>query len=198
LSCHELVIRNGARVVIERFSWSHSPPGAVWVTGSNGSGKSSLLQVIAGWRRPTAGLVQWRSGASTDLRYLTPGMMAPGALRVGDFVHFAGQYAGAYDQAVDELYPPQVAERISFGKLSTGEAKRLLLWALLSHGNGPLVLDEPYEHLAPDAKRTLTTILRQRAVSRLVMVATNQEVPPAPGDALLHVDGTRVEVQHAS
>ena len=197
LNCHELTIRHKSRLVVERFSWSHTPPGVVWVMGSNGSGKSSLLQVVAGWRKPTSGSVRWSNTERAALRYLTPGMSAPGTLRVGDFVQFAGQYAGTCDPAIDELYPPQVADSATCGKLSTGEAKRLLLWALLSHGTGPLVLDEPYEHLAPDAKRTLTALLRQRAARQLVMIATNQEVPPEPADALLHVDGTRIEVQHA-
>ncbi len=194
VSCRDLTIRSRGRVVVERFSWGHQPPGAVWVTGSNGSGKSSLLQVIAGWRKADSGAVRWARGADTGLRYLNPEMAAPAALRVGEFVRFVEQQHTTQNELIDELYPPHVPDAASFGRLSTGEAKRLLLWALLSHGDGPLLLDEPYEHLAHDAKATLTALLRERARFRFVMVATNQEVVQEPVDVLLHVDDARIEV----
>lgn len=194
VACTELTIRSRGRVVVERFSWGHQPPGVVWVTGSNGSGKSSLLQVIAGWRKADAGTVRWARGADASLRYLNPEMAAPAALRVGEFVRFVEQVQSAQSEQLDELYPPHVPDDAAFGRLSTGEAKRLLLWALLSHGDGPLLLDEPYEHLAHDAKATLTALLRERARFRFVMVATNQEVAQEPADVLLHVNDARIEV----
>lgn len=197
LSCEELTIHSGGRVVVDRFSWAHSPPGVVWVSGANGSGKSSLLQVIAGWRKPSSGRVAWARSATDQLRYLAPAMQAPPALRVGDFVRFVRQFTPVPDEPTDGIYPEHVTDHAVFGRLSTGEAKRLLLWAALRHGHGPLILDEPYEHLARDAKAHLTEILRARAAHRLVMVATNQDMPLRPRELLLHVDDARIEVQRA-
>ncbi|HEY0672269.1 MAG TPA: ATP-binding cassette domain-containing protein [Longimicrobiales bacterium] len=194
LTCHELTIRSGKRVVVDSFTWACAPPGVVWVTGSNGSGKSSLLQVIAGWRKAAAGSICWMDGAVAQLRYHAPALTAPPALQVGQFTGFATRHAPVDHAAIDALYPPGVGNRALFGRLSTGEAKRLLLWALLRNGDGALVLDEPYEHLARDAKAALTAILRDRAARRLVIVATNQDVSAGEHDTTLHVDDARIRM----
>lgn len=194
LTCHALTIRSGKRVVVDSFTWACAPPGVVWVTGSNGSGKSSLLQVIAGWRKAAAGSICWLDGAAAQLRYHAPALTAPPLLQVGQLTGFVTRHASTAHAAIDALYPSGVGDHALFGKLSTGEAKRLLLWALLRNGDGPLVLDEPYEHLARDAKVALTAILRDRATRRLVIVATNQDVSAGEQDTTLHVNDARIGI----
>lgn len=194
LTCHDLTIRNGKRVVVDSFTWACAPPGVIWVTGSNGSGKSSLLQVIAGWRRAAAGTIRWADGAAAQLRYHAPALTAPPSLQVGHFAGFVTRHALTDHAAIHALYPRSVGDHALFGKLSTGEAKRLLLWALLCNGDGPLVLDEPYEHLARDAKAALTAVLRDRATRQLVIVATNQDVSAGEHDTTLHVDDARIGI----
>jgi ABC-type transport system involved in cytochrome c biogenesis ATPase subunit len=197
IACRALTIRSGGRTVIRDFTWSHTPPGIVWVTGSNGSGKSSLLQVVAGWRRPASGDAVWTSDARARLRYYAPSMQAPPALRVREFLAFVEQ-RNHKPNSLTGIYPAPVSDHALFGKLSTGESKRLLLWALLGHGDGPLVLDEPYEHLSRDVKSLLTTILQQRAQQQIVVVATNQDVPPGVHDCTLDVGDEQVQVQRAN
>ncbi|HSH44908.1 MAG TPA: hypothetical protein VK966_03575, partial [Longimicrobiales bacterium] len=68
---------------------------------------------------------------------------------------------------------PDVPPARPIHRLSTGERKRLLLDALLRR-SGPLILDEPYEHLSPDGKAALTRLLHERAAGAVVVVATNQ------------------------
>ena len=196
--CSDLRIR-ADRSLLSDFSWEHIAGGIAWLAGTNGSGKSSLLRVLAGWQAPTGGAVSWPGLRAGRIRYFNPGMSAGGDLRVGDFVALIQSITNASSEdEVSALYPATVPATQRFGKLSTGEAKRILLWALLRSGDGPLLLDEPYEHLSRDAKDTLTGVLRQCAAHAVVIVATNQDVSMRENDALLTFNGDRIEVSHAS
>ena len=199
VNCQDLTIRNGRRTVLDSFSWSGHPGGITWLVGGNGAGKSSLLRVLAGWQTPAAGSVNWVGLGNARICHLTPAMGAAPDLRVSDFVRFIHDtsVSDAIDVYLQALMPGSADLTRRFGTLSTGEAKRLLLWGMLQQPSGPLVLDEPYEHLSRDAKAALTDILRRRSVRNVVIVATNQDVPDAESDSTLTFNGERIEVGHA-
>jgi ABC-type transport system involved in cytochrome c biogenesis ATPase subunit len=195
--CNKLSIRVD-RSLLSGFSWEHRPGRIAWLVGSNGSGKSSLLRVLAGWHRPASGTIHWSGVTAAKVRYFNPAMSAGGDLRIADFVATIASLAPpSNDARVAALYPDTITASKRFGQLSTGEAKRVLLWALLLSGTGPLILDEPYEHISRDAKALLTEILRTRAVRDVVIIATNQDVPEQSGDSILMFDSDRIEVSRA-
>lgn len=198
VSCTQLCITAGRRRLVSDFTWSCTPGGVAWLIGSNGSGKSSLLRVLAGWRASSSGEVRWEGLSGHRIRYLAPAMTGPPDLRVCDFVRFvrAGAHESAEHPLIAALFPRTADLSRSFGSLSSGEAKRLLLWALLREGAGPLVLDEPYEYLSREAKEALTVLLHQCARRSVVVVATNQEVTEQPNDAVLLLEGDRIEVRN--
>lgn len=196
LTCRDLFLRNGRREIVRSFTWRHAAGGIAWLVGSNGSGKSSLLRVFAGWQRASGGSIEWTGLTEGRVRYFNPNMHAAPELRVDHLIAFVEQAGPAVEEPahLDELYPSSADEANRFGQLSTGESKRLLLWSFLRAGNGPFVLDEPYEHLSREAKAALTRQLQHLATSTLVIVATNQDVPPGAFDSLLSLDGTTVNI----
>jgi ABC-type multidrug transport system ATPase subunit len=196
LVCSNVSIRAGRRVVVDLFSWVHRPGGIAWLMGANGSGKSSLLRVFAGWQQPTTGDAQWFGLLAGHVRYYAPTMSAPPRLRVSEFLGFVSQRLQDDDPELTALRPV-IETPIRFKNLSTGEAKRLLLWSLLRHEAGPLILDEPYEHLARDARTALTHVLQRIACQSVVVVATNQDVPVRPEDTVLTLERATVEVTRA-
>lgn len=178
-----LRIRRKGRVVLEDFDLTLGPGQLAWVTGENGAGKSSLLRVLAGRLRPEAGEVRMEPEA-TSVAYYHPAMALPRDPRVGDWWRLLGE-----PDTTDRGLAPSVGPGDGIARLSTGEQKRLLLVGILSRSTAFTFLDEPYEHLSPDAKATLTQMLLERAQSGVVVVATNQEVPAVGQPLVIHVDG---------
>ena len=174
---------------MERLSLEVRPGSVFWIIGPNGAGKTSLLRVLAGLDAPAAGTVT-RETDGPRFRYFHSEMALP-----------AWSVVGAWDRLVVGLEPdagPFTALRPVLGpqrrvrRLSTGERKRILLDALL-RVPGPLLLDEPYEHLSPDAKSALSCLLRERARREVVVVVTNQAGHRAPLE-----QGIRIEAGEAS
>lgn len=93
-------------------------------------------------------------------------------------------------QFVRPLAPELGAER-RLDRLSTGEAKRVLLDALLRRPARFVILDEPYSHLSASARDRLTDLLVERARRGIVIVATNQPYPARASGPVLRLDGAR-------
>jgi ATP-binding cassette subfamily F protein uup len=143
------------RLLLRDFSYDFSPEDRVGIIGPNGVGKSSLLEVIAGRRTPSAGTLDL--GSTVKLAYFdqhSEVLLADQAQRkVIDVVLEAASRV-----AVDgmELSASQLLERFLFppaqqhqpvGKLSGGERRRLHLCRLLIEAPNVLLLDEPTNDL---------------------------------------------------
>ncbi|MFC7898302.1 ribosomal protection-like ABC-F family protein [Streptomyces sp. NPDC057381] len=118
------------------------------ITGSNGTGKSTLLSVLAGRLTPDAGRVT-RRGRTGHL----PQEPAPG--RPGEtLLHaYARGLPGHPEEHTERLLalglftPERLTARVT--ELSTGQRRRLALARLLSRPSEVLLLDEPTNHLSP-------------------------------------------------
>lgn len=184
LALNDLTVRRGPNPVVTGLDLRIQAGRPFWVVGPNGAGKTSLLRVVARLDSPVSGTVA-REPGNEPFRYFHSEMRLPG-----------WSVVGAWDRLVVGLDPrigPPTALRPAVSPdrwvrlLSTGERKRLLLDALL-RVPGSLLLDEPYEHLSPDAKQTLSTLLRERARNAVVVVVTNQAVHRAPSEPGIRIE----------
>ena len=145
----------GARLLLRDFSYDFSPEDRVGIIGPNGVGKSSLLEVIAGRREPSAGSLEL--GSTVKLAYFdqhSEVLLADRAQRkVIDVVQEA---ASRVEVDGVELSASQLLERFLFPpaqqhqpvvKLSGGERRRLHLCRLLIEAPNVLLLDEPTNDL---------------------------------------------------
>lgn len=193
LEADEVTVRQRRRDVVRDFTWSHTPGRIAWMTGENGAGKSSLLRVLAGRGRAAHGTVRRVGPGDTPptALYYHPAMRLPPRARLSDWERLTGRLlaeAGPALEGSDGVAPPlDPARRLD--RLSTGEAKRLLLDVLLRRPAPYVFLDEPYEHLSGSAKGTLTRILSARAMHSVVVVATNQEIPSHAIGPHVQLDG---------
>ena len=89
------------------------------------------------------------------------------------------------ERGAAHLAPPLADAATRVADLSTGEEKRLVLDVVLSSGCSFLFLDEPYEHLSLEGKELLSKRLIQVACARVVVIATNQEIPDELSGAMV-------------
>lgn len=196
-----LEVRMGRRRIVGALTWEHRPGTIAWLVGENGAGKSSLLRVLAGRARPAAGRVRRDGppGALARTVYYHPEMRPPPGSAVGDWERLFSVLlpADPVPPSIAALAPATVQPDRWIGRLSTGEARRLLLGAILRIAAPFLFLDEPFAHLSAAAGETLTDALIERARSGVVVVATNRPVPPRGDGPILRLDGDRLELATA-
>src|SRR5262249_46681909 len=64
----DLACRRGERLVFEALDFDLPAGGALVLTGANGSGKSSLLRLMAGLTPPEAGTLTWNGAPVAEDR----------------------------------------------------------------------------------------------------------------------------------
>jgi iron complex transport system ATP-binding protein len=166
----------------------------VALAGPNGAGKSSLLQLLAGLRRPDSGSLDLDGGPLVDL---DPGARAkqlaflpadgrsawPMSVRrivaLGRVPHLKPLRAlspedqSAIDEALGRAHVTHLSER-SFSTLSSGERARVLIARALATQASILLLDEPTAALDPQHQLSVMEILRAEAArGALVIVAAH-------------------------
>jgi len=129
----------GDRVLFADLALTLATGDRLGVVGINGTGKSTLLRVLAGRLEPDTGVVRRGRGVRTSWLGQTPELPA-GTVRdaVGD-----GWEAAA---VLDRLGMTPVADA-DVATLSGGQAKRVALARVLADPGELLVLDEPTNHL---------------------------------------------------
>ncbi len=134
-----VTVSRADRVLFERLSVTVSDRDRLGVVGINGTGKSTLLRVLAGSHEPETGVVRWGRGVRIGfLDQEAP--LPPGTVRqaVGD--HWESS------AILDRLGMSTLVER-DVTELSGGQAKRVALTRILTRPAELLILDEPTNHL---------------------------------------------------
>jgi ABC transport system ATP-binding/permease protein len=164
LDAEALTVGVGDRVLLREVDWQLGPGDRVGVVGVNGSGKTSLLQVLAGVAAPVGGRVV--RGQTVRLGYLTqePVPVDP-ELRA---LEAAQSVRGSVRIGKGELSAGQLLERLGFGadrqwtpvaELSGGERRRLQLQMVLMAEPNVLLLDEPTNDLDIETLTELEDLL---------------------------------------
>ncbi|MGI5290194.1 ABC-F family ATP-binding cassette domain-containing protein [Nonomuraea polychroma] len=135
------------------------------VTGANGTGKSSLLSVLAGTLAPESGTVQRKHGIRVGLlAQVSPRPLRQRAFEVYDTavgrLVSSGELAGADTIGLSQLglLSSEAAHR-PVADLSIGQRRRLDLAVLLAARPHVLLLDEPTNHLSMTLVEELTQAL---------------------------------------
>jgi ABC transport system ATP-binding/permease protein len=149
------------------------------VVGLNGTGKSTLLRVLAGHAEPEAGTV--RTGRDVRIGFLEQRPeLPPGTVRqaVGD------QWEAA---AVLEHLGMGALHEADVATLSGGQAKRVALARLLVEESDLLILDEPTNHLDIEAIAWLEERLARHR-GGLVLVTHDRHVLDRVTTRVLELD----------
>ncbi|HEX3736690.1 MAG TPA: ATP-binding cassette domain-containing protein, partial [Solirubrobacterales bacterium] len=133
----------------------------VVLVGANGSGKTTMIETLAGQREPASGIV--RTGHNVNLGYLS--QHADTAAGEGTVLDAAQRETGLTGPKARALLGGflfsggDVEKRLS--DISGGEQRRLSLAILVSSGANVLVLDEPTNHLDIESREALEDALTE-------------------------------------
>jgi zinc transport system ATP-binding protein len=188
-----LVVRRGARTVLDAVEIAVAPGEIVTLIGPNGAGKSTLVQVLLGLVKPDEGRVATRPGLRVGYspQHLTLESALP--LTVGRFLTLGARAAVPRLSALlgQVGLPADVLGRQMIG-LSGGEQRRAVLVRALLRDPGLLMLDEPMSGVDVTGQMELYELIgriRDRTGVGVLLVSHDLHLVMARTDRVVCLDG---------
>jgi putative ABC transport system ATP-binding protein len=209
LSISGLVKRYGARTILDGLSLAVEPGAVVAIVGESGTGKSTLLNLIAGLESPDAGRIEL---AATDLAALDDDARTRLRRQAVGFV-FQAFHIIPHLTALENTMLPLVLqgvgvrervarahgmlEAVGLGdrsqslprELSGGELQRVAIARALVHRPALVLADEPTGNLDPDTAQSVLALLAAsaRADNAATIVVTHSEAAAQTADRVLRL-----------
>ncbi|KQM65316.1 ABC transporter [Pedobacter sp. Leaf216] len=185
------------RAIINDFSYTFKKGDRIGLAGKNGTGKSTLLNIITSQLTPDSGKVD--TGETTVFGYYKQGGLTfDPKERVIDIVKSDAEYIKMADGSVITasalltlfLFPPKKQHGM-VEKLSGGEKKRLNLMKVLMQNPNFLILDEPTNDLDIDTLNVLEEFL-ENFPGILMLVSHDRYLLDKMSDQLFIMEGEGV------
>lgn len=196
LLLNQVSCMRNAQQILRNVNASIHDGSALVLTGTNGSGKSTFLRMLAGFSRPSAGEILWNGHNITEsgvfhqyklqLNWLSLKDAIKENFTIIDNVQWFEVLEGKHGRSMPAI------ELMGLGKLakekarmlSMGQRKRLQLARLLAIDRPIWLLDEPSVALDDDGVKLLEYIIAEhRKKGGIVIVATH--IPIEIEDAMV-------------
>ncbi len=159
-----VTLKAGPKQIFDGLTWQVGPGDRIAILGANGTGKTTLLRLLAGSTTADGGRLV--TGSTVRAAFLSQELRElPGQLRLLEAVEEVAKRVRLGDR---ELSAGQLAEVFGFtdkriwtpvSDLSGGERRRLQLLRLLAGEPNVLLLDEPTNDLDTDTLAALEDLL---------------------------------------
>lgn len=152
LSAEHIYKNYGTKQLLKDVGLNLNERERIGIIGINGTGKSTLLKILAGRESPDAGTVTVQRNA--QITYLPQNPVMNDSLTVVEqiFSEFTPQFREINEYEVISMLTRLgiTAYHAKIATLSGGQRKRVALAAALIHPSDILILDEPTNHLDSD------------------------------------------------
>jgi ABC-2 type transport system ATP-binding protein len=183
-----LTKRYGSRLAVDGVSFDVGEREVVGLLGPNGSGKTTILRLLTGYLRPSAGtarivgfdVVRDGRAARGQVGYVPEDAPLYPHMRVAEHLEFMGRVRGLDGTALRRAVAV-ACERLDLadvrgtivGRLSRGYRQRVSLAQAILHEPRLLVLDEPTNGLDPRQIIELRGLIRRLAERCAVLVTSH-------------------------
>jgi ABC-type multidrug transport system ATPase subunit len=200
--------RYGRRQILAGVDLQVSSGELLALVGANGSGKSTVLKLMVGLSRPSAGTVRRNARV---VSYVPDVFASHDRLSASSYLRHMGRIRGLSSSAARSR-ADELLERLALSggadtamrKLSKGNAQKVALAQALLDPPQLIVLDEPWAGLDATAHATLRELLTETASqgaavaftehSEIVVRSTATRVGELRDGALFTVDGGRADL----
>lgn len=190
LTVDDISVRFGERKIFDHASFYLQEGEKIGIIGINGTGKSTLLKIIAGLQEPDEGRVITANHCM--IRFLPQNPVFDPQETVLQAI--MRENSTAEDKAGMEAEAKNMLTRLGVydfdqpcGQLSGGQRKRLALVSVLLSPAEILVLDEPTNHLDNEMSDWLENTLRQRK-GAVVMVTHDRYFLDSVSTRIIEID----------
>ena len=172
LDLRDIACRRGDRLLFAGVSLALAPGEALHLAGPNGTGKTSLIRIIAGLLQPFSGEVVHRGALSL----LDERPALDEHLPLGRALGFWERIDGSAAQGAERLGLASLLD-VPVRYLSTGQRKRAALARLLGQGAETWLLDEPLNGLDRDGAALVERLVAEHwAAGGTVVAASHQPI----------------------
>ena len=179
------------RVLFSELNFRLQSKQILLLEGKNGSGKTSLLRILCGFREPDAGQVNWGNEAINDSSYyadmayvghldgVKKELTVLENLKMSLALGVTGQYS--ISEALTKVHL-QGYDDVLVQALSAGQKRRLSLARLLITHNILWILDEPFTSLDKQGIALIESLMTEHCANGGMIVLTSHH------DITLHND----------
>ncbi|TAN06942.1 MAG: heme ABC exporter ATP-binding protein CcmA [Rhizobiaceae bacterium] len=169
----------GGEIIFSRVDFSLERGGSLVVTGPNGTGKSTLLRIVAGLLPPAEGTIRVEgreddAGIGAVCHYLGHLNGMKTALTVRENLSFWQRFSGEPGlhptDALDAVGLPGIGH-LPFGYLSTGQRRRVAIARLLLNHRPVWLLDEPTAGLDKASEKRFGELMEEQLRGGGIVVA---------------------------
>lgn len=186
ISCKDLTVRFGDKVVLDRFSLEIPERGITVLSGPSGCGKTTLLRTLAGFQRPQSGTVEGVVPRETALLFQDDRLL-PWRTVEQHLTDVLPRTRWGEVPALLALTELEGEEKSLPRALSGGMGRRLALARCLALEARLYLLDEPFSGV--DLPRALRILERLENLPAPVLLVSHEEAVLARARQVLRLEG---------
>ena len=185
LEIQGLTKRIGHRVLFEDISFTVNEREHIGLIAKNGTGKSTLLSIIAGKEGDDGGTMIFRNGLKVGYLEQTP------TIDANEIVGKDEEFQLRYKQFLTQMKITEEEANRPAEQLSGGQVKRIALSRVLAGEPDLLILDEPTNHLDLEMIEWLENML-SRSTMAILMVTHDRYFLDRICSSIIEMDNSRL------